>query len=175
MENRYSGGAIAYHWIMAVLIGFLWIQGYAIDLGPNATKAWWVNLHSAVGVIATLALFGRIAWRVGHRPPDLPTGTTPLVRISSHAVHMLLYALMLVICISGFLNIFARGRGIDFGFFQFPAIMASDRAITRPADTAHKYLAYATFALTILHILAALWHQLFLKDHLLLRMMPGKK
>ena len=171
--DRYTGGANAYHWLMAALVIFLLVQGYAIDLGPNATKAWWVNLHSAVGVVVTLLLLGRIVWRVGHRPPDLPDGTSALIRISSHAAHMLLYFLMIVVCISGFVNIFARGRGIDFGVFQFPPIMASDRSITRPADVSHLWLAYALGALAVLHIAAAVWHQWIVKDRLMLRMMPG--
>ena len=170
---RYTGRAIVYHWTMAALILFLLAQGYAIDLGPSATKAWWVNLHSAVGVVVTLLLLARIVWRIGHRPPDLPDGTSALVRASSHAAHMLLYALMAVVCLSGFVNIFARGRGIDFGLFHFPAIMASDRSITRPADTTHIILSYSMAALVLLHVAAAVWHQWFLKDRLMLRMMPG--
>ena len=175
LETRYTGGAIAYHWTMALLVIFLAVQGYLIDYGPQATKAWWVNLHSAVGVLVTLLLLARIVWRAKNLPPELPAGTSRFIQISSHAAHMLLYLLMAVVCISGFINIFARGRGIDFGLFQFPAIMASDRTITRPADVSHMYLAYLLSALAVLHILAAFWHQWFLKDHLLLRMMPGDR
>jgi hypothetical protein len=45
---RYSIISILFHWSVAALVIFLAVQGALIDDMPRETKAWWVNLHSAI-------------------------------------------------------------------------------------------------------------------------------
>ena len=172
---RYSIISILFHWSVAALVIFLAVQGALIDDMPRETKAWWVNLHSAIGIATTILLLARIFWRIGHKPPPLPEGTAPWVERASHIAHWLLYALMVIVSVSGLINIFARGRGVDFGAFAIPQLMPSTRSVIRPADESHAILAYVLMGIAAVHILAAAWHQFWLKDHLMLRMMPEAK
>jgi cytochrome b561 len=173
VSSRYGVGAMAVHWIMAILIAFLGSQSLLSHAISHGSRAWLINLHIGIGVGVAVLLIGRIAWRSTHRPPELPDETTPLVRISAHAVHMLLYATMLFVVIVGFVNVFSRGHGIDLGMIHIPPIMAADRAVTRPFNRMHTYSAYFLLALAGLHMLAALWHQFIARDGILLRMLPG--
>ncbi len=174
-STRYSIISILFHWSVAALVIFLAVQGVLIDDMPRESKAWWINLHSAVGIATTVLLLARIIWRIGHKPPPLPEGTAPWVDRSSHIAHLLLYALMVFVSLAGLINIFARGRGVDFGAFAIPQLMPSTRSIIRPADEAHALSSYVLMAIAAIHILAAAWHQFWLKDHLMLRMMPQAK
>ena len=172
---RYGTGAIAFHWAVAIFILFLGLQGYLIDSMPRATKLWWDNLHVAVGSIFAVLLIARIVWRATHRPPELPAETGALIRVSAHAVHMLLYVTMIFAVVVGFVNAFSRGWGIDFGVFHLSPMMLSDRSITRPFDRLHTYSTYFLLALAAGHALAALWHHFIKRDTVLLRMWPENR
>lgn len=174
VSSRYGTGAIAVHWLMAILIGFLGSQSFLNHAIRHGSRAWLLNLHIGIGVGLAVLLVGRIAWRATHRPPALPEETTPLVRISAHAVHMLFYATMLFVVVVGFVNVFSRGHGIDLGIIHLPPVMAADRALTRPFNRMHTYSAYFLLALAGVHMLAALWHQFIARDGILLRMWPGR-
>ena len=172
--SSYGTPAIAFHWAMAILIAFLGVEGYLIDSMPRASREWWISLHVGVGAIVAFLLVGRIAWRATHRPPELPAQTHSLIRIAANAVHMLIYATMLFVMLAGFVNIFSRGHGIDFGIFQVPPIMTADRTVARPFDRMHAYSAYFLLALAGTHMLAALWHHFIARDTVLLRMWPTR-
>lgn len=171
----YGTGAIAVHWTMAILVAFLGSQSYLSHALSHGSRGTLLNLHIGIGVAVAVLLIGRIAWRATHRPPELPDETSPIVRISAFAVHMLLYATMLFVVIVGLVNVFSRGHGIDLGFFHVPPLMTADRAITRPFNRMHTYSAYFLLALAGLHMLAAFWHQFVLRDSLLSRMWPARR
>jgi cytochrome b561 len=173
--SRYGTGAIAVHWTMAILVAFLGSQSYLSHAMSHGSRGALLNLHIGVGVVVAVLLIGRIAWRATHRPHELPDETTPFVRISALAVHMLLYATMLFVVVVGLVNVFSRGHGIDFGIFHVPPLMAADRAITRPINRMHSYSAYFLLTLAGAHMLAALWHHFVARDTILLRMWPARR
>ncbi|MGH8134335.1 MAG: cytochrome b, partial [Steroidobacteraceae bacterium] len=98
---RYDGGAIAFHWIMVVLIVLVGVLGLLHDTWPKSTQALWINLHALIGLSVWVLVMARLWWRRTHRPPDLPPESGELARRLSYPVHMLLYALMFLIPILG--------------------------------------------------------------------------
>jgi cytochrome b561 len=90
----------------------------------------------------------------------------------SGAVHLALYALMLITPIIGIVTFVYHGRAFDFGFFRIDFGIRSNRSVFHPTEDWHGYLAYALFGIAGFHASAALWHQFVLRDGLLSRMWP---
>ena len=174
-DGRYGSVAICFHWIMVVLVAIVGTLGLLHDSWPDATQAKWINIHAMIGLALWTLLMLRLAWRLSHRPPDLPPDVGEFSRRTSYPVHLLMYLLLFVIPVFGIVTFIWHGRVFDFGLFRIDPQVHSDRAIFHPTEDIHGYLAYALFALVGLHALAALWHHFVRRDQVLLRMLPGRR
>ena len=170
---RYGPVAIGFHWVMVVLVVIVGILGLLHDSWPHATQAFWINIHAMVGLTVWILLMARLRWRWTHRPPDLPPDVGEFSRRFSRPVHLLLYALMLVIPPIGIVTFIYHGRSFDFGLFQVDFHVHSNRNVFHPTENVHGYVAYVLFGLIGLHVLAALWHHFIRRDGVLLRMWPA--
>lgn len=169
---RYNAGAIRFHWSMFLLVVVVGTLGLLHDDWPDATQAFWINVHAVIGLVLWFTLLARLVWRLRHTPPAPPVDLGAVSRRLSSPVHWALYALMFVIPIIGVVTFVYHGRVFDFGLFQIDPGIKKNRAIFHPTEDIHGYLAYALFALAGLHALAALWHRFILKDGVLARMWP---
>lgn len=169
---RYGSVAIAFHWLMVVLVVTVGVLGLLHDSWPKRTQAFWINVHALIGLCVWVLVMARLWWRLGHRPPDLPPDIGEFSRRSSYPVHLLLYLLMFVIPVLGIITFIWHGRVFDFGLFRVNPGVRSNRAIFHPTEDIHGYLAYALFALVGLHVLAALWHHFVRHDGVMSRMLP---
>ena len=171
---NYGWIAIVLHWLVAlVVIGQfalgLWMRslGYYdawYQLGP-----WW---HKGIGVLLFVVVLARLFWRWGNpRPDHLPTHK-PYERKLAVWMHGLLYLLLFVIMISGYLITTADGRSLDvFDWFSIPALLSQREVQEEIAGKVHLYLAWAVIVLSGLHALAALKHHYFDHDRTLTRML----
>ncbi|UIE44950.1 hypothetical protein FICKIIDM_04094 [Xanthomonas citri pv. punicae] len=69
----------------------------------------------------------------------------------------------------------AYGKQVYFFGIPLPALVAPDGDLGDTLGTWHLNAAWALLALVLLHIGAALWHHLVLRDGLLRRVLPGKQ
>ncbi len=156
----YSSMQIGLHWLIAVLIAlqFLFNEPIGdafrqIEQGGVPGFSLLVWGHIAGGIAILLLVLWRVSLRLGRGAPDSPAGTPPLLHMGAAAGHLALYALMLLLPVSGLVAWFG-GIGA--------------------AGEAHEVMTNLLLAVVGLHVVAALYHQLIRKDHLLLRMMrPG--
>jgi len=155
--------------VLVVCVGTL---GLLHDSWPKQTQRFWINIHALLGLALWFTLLGRVWWRTRHPPPPLMENVGPFSRRASRLVHFGLYALLFVTPIVGIITFVYHGRVFDFGIFKIDFGIKSNRAVFHPTEDLHGYLAYALFALAGLHALAALWHQLILRDGLMGRMWP---
>jgi cytochrome b561 len=172
---RYDGGAMAFHWVMVVLIVVVGVLGLLHDSWPKTTQAFWINVHALIGLTVWALVMLRLGWRLGHPPPALPEDAGEFSRRWSYPVHLLLYALMLVIPVLGIVTFLWHGRVFDFGLFRVDFGVRKNRAIFHPTEEIHGDLAYALFTLAGLHTLAALWHHFVRRDGVLRRMWPARR
>ena len=172
---RYRPAAIAFHWCMFGLVVIVGVLGLLHDSWPKQTQGFWINFHALVGLVLWCVLLARFVYRLRHAPPTLPAGTGALSRRWSSPVHLLLYGLMFIIPMIGFVTFVYHGRVFNFGIFDLDFGGGKDRAIFEPTEDIHGYLAYALFALAGLHALAALWHRFVLHDGVLARMWPAPR
>jgi cytochrome b561 len=171
---RYTRTAQGLHWAMAVLLsGLLALGFYMHDLPLSARKLELYSWHKWAGVTAFLLAVVRLAWLASHRPPALPSGTSPVVRTVSRVVHAALYALMLAIPLSGWLMSSAKGfQTVWFGLVPLPDLVARDAALGESLATVHAGLNVLLLALAGAHVAAALKHHFIDRDGLLARMWP---
>ena len=172
---RYDRGAIAFHWTVAVLVAVVGTIGVVHDSLPEEDQAFWINLHAIIGLLLLATVIARLWWRSTHKPPALPPGSGELSRRASYPVHMLLYLLLLVIPLLGIVTFIWHGRVFDFGLFKVDFGVHKNRAIFHPTEDIHGWLAYTLFTVVGLHVLAALWHQFYRRDGLILRMWPARR
>lgn len=174
-ESGYGWLAIAFHWLMALGIFFLFGLGlYMVEL--TYYDPWYrgsLDLHKSLGIILLALWIARIVWRQLNTSPA-PTGT-PLEQKAAHGVHLLLYFLMISLMVTGYLISTADGRGIPvFGLFEIPALPLSFENQEDVAGTVHWALAWGLMALVGLHAAAAIKHHVKDKDTTLIRMIrPG--
>ena len=166
----YGTGAIVFHWTMFMLVVAVGILGLLHDSWPKRTQAFWINIHAMLGLLLWLTLIVQFWWRIRNPPPSLPPGVSELSRRFSVPAHRALYALMFITPIVGVVTFIWHGRIFDFGVFHLDFGVRSNRAVFRPTEDIHGYLAYAIFTLAGIHAVAALWHHFFLRDGVLGRM-----
>jgi len=176
VTERYTRTAQGLHWAMAVLLlGLLALGLYMHELPLSPRKLQLYSYHKWAGVTAFTLVLARLAWRATHRPPALPPGTSRAVQVASSVGHALLYVLMVVIPLSGWLMSSAKGfQTVWFGVLPIPDLLNKNQPLGDALQAVHKYLNFTLIALVTGHVGAALKHQFIDKDHLLGRMWPGR-
>ena len=173
MGERYSRVAIAFHWTIALLV----IVNLFIGLGEEsiAFLDGSIPLHKSIGITVLVLTIGRVAWRLTHRPPALPADIAPWERGVAHATQWALYALLVVMPLSGWAMSSnpERRRPLNwFGTVDIPYLPVSPGG-ARLGHDAHEILGWLMLALVVLHVAAALRHHFLLRDNVLARMLPG--
>jgi cytochrome b561 len=174
-NGRYTGVAIAFHWLMSLLIlGNFCLGLYMADLPLSMQRLKLFNYHKWTGatILAIAAL--RLLWRLTHRPPpDLPA---PRWQIrAAHVTHWALYALFFAVPLAGWAYSSASGFPVVvFGVLPLPDFVPKDKALAELLKELHESLAWVLFALVALHVAAAMKHTFLDRDGLLRRMAPGR-
>ena len=175
LPQRYDSLARSLHWASAILIVAAFVMGLTIDLLPREQRPPYLNAHVLVGLAVVVLAVARLGWRAGHAMPSPPANSSALATLALKLGHGALYLLMIVVPLIGFAPLFARGRGVNFGLFQIASPIERTKDWIGPTTEIHEIAAYALIALAVGHIAAAIYHQVALKDGLLLRMMPERR
>ncbi len=180
--RRYAAVAIGLHWLIAALIltniwlawGFDDLKGLALF---NQTQ-----LHKSVGITVLILSLGRLGWRLTHRPPPMPAHMARWEKLAAHAAHWGFYVIMIGMPITGWIMVSASTTNIPTVLFKtipWPHVgfvhalpMGERKGIEDAMAETHELLAWMAYALIVLHVAAALKHQLWNKDGLIWRMAP---
>ena len=173
--ERYSGVAIALHWLLALMIIVSLSVGFTMsDMAMSPTRLKLYNWHKWAGVTILALSALRLIWRLTHRPPPdvaMPAWQAQL----AHVTHGLMYALFFAVPLVGWAYSSAAGFPIVwFGVLPLPDFVPVDKALAAAIKPWHGRLAYSLLALVLLHVAGALKHQLLDRDGLLQRMRPGQ-
>jgi cytochrome b561 len=162
-----------FHWGMLLLfIGIVPLGFYMTDLplGPGKLKVY--ALHKSIGLTLLGLAALRLAWRLGERRPA-PAPMPAWQERAAGATHVLLYALMFVIPLSGWLFNSAAGFPLQwFHLFNLPALAAADPALKQTARAVHATGVFTLIAVVALHAAAALKHHFVDHDRTLAAMLP---
>lgn len=174
-RSRYGMGAIALHWLIAVLIALNFAAVWVGEGQPQAARMQIMANHKAFGLTILALSLLRILWRLTHSPPPLAESLKAWEAAIAKVVHSLLYFLMIAIPLAGWALVSAvTGRPVSvFGMFDVPPLpLARDKATTGTFHEVHETLALLMVILLVLHIGAALKHQFVDRDATLSRMIP---
>ncbi len=169
---RYSTPAIVLHWLVALLIFVAFPLGlYMADLPLSPEKLKLFSYHKWIGVTVFMLAGLRVVWRLTHTPPPLPASVAGWQRRASAVAHGLLYLLILVIPISGWLMSSAKGvQTVWFGVLPLPDLIGKDKALGHLLEEVHETLNYTLLALVALHVAGALQHHFIERQPFLQRM-----
>ena len=177
---RYTITAIALHWVLALgLVGTFALGVYMHELPFSPWRLKLYNWHKWAGVTILALSALRLVWRLTHRPPALPVAMEAAMpawqRMAHHATHHALYALFFVVPLVGWAYSSAAGFPVVvFGVLPLPDFVPADKALAELIKPWHEITALALAGLVVLHVAAALKHQLIDRDGLLTRMWPGR-
>ena len=173
-RTRYDSFAITLHWLTALLVltqfGLAELWGFA----PRPTRHLMIVAHMSFGILLTLVLIVRIAWRLtpGHQ---VRAATAGWVELASKTVQYVLYGLLAAQAVLGFVLRWSGNEAMSFFGLPIPPPFAP---FSKPAHhlvgEAHNWIGWTIIILAAGHALAALFHHFVLRDDVLWRMLPGR-
>ncbi|MFT6905223.1 MAG: cytochrome b561 [Oleiphilaceae bacterium] len=181
-EKHYDLLTITLHWVMALMIFFLFGLGlYMVEL--TYYDPWYRSstaLHKSIGLCLFTLLVVRILWRIKCRTYFQDKGLQRLDKTLeeklANAVHILLYVLILFIFFSGYLIATAGQREVSlFSIFDLPPLPFQIESQEDLAGEWHFYLAWTLIIMVVCHALAALKHHFYDKDNVLKNMLKPSK
>lgn len=173
--ERYTGMAQALHWLTAaalcLLLPCVWV---AENFPPGPIRVLWYMGHESLGISVLLLVLLRLTWRWRHPAPAYPPGMGRVTSLLAQLSHGLLYAVLLVMPVTGYLM---GGNGQDVAWFNLIALpgFARNDALGKLADSMHVAGQFAVYGLVVLHVLATVWHVAVRRDGMLERMLPPQR
>jgi len=143
-----------------------------LDDDPAVQRA--LELAGGPFGVAVLALIVvRIVARLVLGSPAYAAALGRLTHAAAGAAHLLLYALMVAMPVSGYLTSSAGGHEVSFfGLFSLPNLVGENKALDEGASQAHYVFAWAIGVVLAFHLLAVAWHAWIKRDTVLTRMWP---
>jgi cytochrome b561 len=172
--ERYDQTSVMFHWITVVLIivqfATIWARewlGHHSSFGPLL-----LSLHRTTGVLTLTIVVGRLTWRRYFAyVPALPANMPTIQQFVAKANEYCLYILLVAMPITGLARVLLRGQPFDLLIWRVPALIEPHPSIRALFAEAHEAGATALMALIALHVGAALYHQLVLRDDVPQRML----
>jgi cytochrome b561 len=179
--TRYSPVAVALHWLIALMVLCNIALAWTGDAVPRAEAGRIFGWHMSTGILILLLSLLRLAWRLAHPVPPLPAGMPRWEQLSARTVHWGFYLIMIGMPLTGWIMTSgprAKGAIMIYGLVPWPLVPFVHSAQGGAADfwagvgESHGVLAFLAYALIVLHLGAALKHQVIDRDTVLARMTP---
>lgn len=168
--QRYGTVAASIHWLSALAVILMLASGQAMDWASSEdTVRAILPVHLVLGIlVGVLTLFRILWWFAFDRKPAPQPGMSVLQERLASAVHLGLYAAILIMVASGIAMVALTGAAPQiFGGGTLPDFDAT------PPFAAHGIVSKLLFVAILGHIGAALWHQFVKRDGLIGRMRLG--
>jgi len=175
--DRWGPVSQAFHWLIVLLILGMAIVGLTMVELPKTPKYFWVyTAHKSTGITVLVLVIARLAWRLYAGKPDPVPGTPTWQERIATVTHWMLYGLILVMPLSGWLYDSASGlRPFRwFGLFDMPKLSPPDESVRDLSLAVHEWGFWVLVALVVAHAGAAFYHHLFQRDATLTRMLPRR-
>ena len=175
VDDRFDRTSIMLHWLTVILIVIQFASVWAIDaVGDKSPLGEALfSLHLTSGSLTLVVVVVRLVWRhyFAHLPP-FPPSMPKFQQATAKANEYGLYLFLLMQPITGLARVLLRGQPVELFFWRVPALMEPNPAMRSLFVEAHEIGAKALMVLIGLHVGAALFHHLILRDSVLLRMLP---
>ncbi len=172
----YTPTAKILHWTVVALLIVQFILGWTMPhIGRNTQPEILINTHFSIGMVILLVAAVRWIWRLRQGEVEAPKDTPVWQATIARVVHWLLYLLILVVPLLGWINASWRGFPVIMFGIEFPKLIGTRAPGWGWTGDVHGLLAnYAMLILVGLHVAAGLWHFVVQKDGVLQRMLPDR-
>lgn len=168
--TRYGSVAITIHWASALAVILTFAAGFVIaEVLPPGSSAMLLTIHVGLGLtVFVLTLLRIVWWLVADKHPAPPADQPRWQRVTANLVHIALYVILILMASSGITTLILSGA--------LPTLLSGgpvpDFSELIPR-VAHGIMARILLALFVVHVGAALYHQLIRRDRLMARMGVG--
>lgn len=175
----YGWFAIIAHWIVAVaVLGLFGLGFWMVDL--SYYDVWYrrgPDIHRSIGMLLFVLVVLRLLWRLFTASPDSIPEHKRWEILSARIAHGLLYVLIFVAMVSGYLISTADGSSISvFDWFEVPSVTGQIKGLEDTAGLVHYWSTWALVGLAGLHAAGALKHHFIDRDKTLRRMLvPARR
>ena len=170
---RFSPMQRLLHWAMAICILAMLFIGVGMVSTISTRYLALVSVHKPLGIAILVLALLRLALRLRRGAPPLPSDLPEPMRLAAKLSHVVLYGLMIAMPLIGWAMVSAEGMPVTLlGGLRLPAIVPQNLELFALLRNVHGYLAYAFFAVILLHIGAALFHALVRRDGVFQAMAP---
>jgi cytochrome b561 len=174
----YDRVAQAVHWFVAVLVVSVVLLGWTVGGAPRNTpqRDLLVLMHESVGLTILASMAFRALWRWRHPPPPLPPVLALLEVGLARFTHLVLYMLLFVMPLAGYLNVAVAGHAVDFfGILSIPPLLPENDRLSQWAIAVHLAGQFPLYLFIALHVAGALLHGAIRRDGILERMLPIRR
>ncbi|MDE1892504.1 MAG: cytochrome b/b6 domain-containing protein [Betaproteobacteria bacterium] len=181
-SENYTYFAKLLHWLIAGLILFNGLLALSDEWWGESTIRPIINFHKSLGITVLLLVILRILWRVSHQAPAMPTHLKIWEKRLAVLGHTLLYLLILLVPLSGWLHDSAWKDASThpmtlFGLISWPRIgfIMNLNPVTKENlhhvfGVIHTTLNYSLYGILFIHIAAVYKHERIDKISVLSRM-----
>lgn len=163
-----------FHWATVAIVIVMIPVGLTMTQDiPRPTQDKLFILHKGLGATFLVLILARIGWRLTHRPTPLPASVGPAQRRAAAVVHFLLYALLLVMAVSGYVRVTTGGFPIELlDELGVPPLFGKHEGVAGVAKAIHATAKSLLIVLIVLHVAAAIYHGVVRRDGIVGRMWP---
>jgi cytochrome b561 len=172
---HYGTPAKVFHWVVVALLLIQYPLGWFmpdVHGGPPGNA---MTFHVSFGITILILMGLRFGWRIIH--PVAPESSLPnWQRVTSEALHCLLYVLVLATTMTGWF--FASFRGWSVSYFnlaRLPMLASKNADAIHLMDSWHQFAEWALLIAIGIHVAAALMHIFVYRDHIMQRMLPDRR
>ena len=172
-RQTFTTGQRLLHWLMAIAILAMLFIGVGMVSTIEPKYLTLVSIHKPLGIAILVLALIRLGLRLRVGAAPLPADLPAPVKLAAEGSHYALYTLMIAMPLLGWAMMSAAAYPIVlYGGWLLPPILPQDASLHALLWSAHFYLAFAFFALVLVHIAGALFHALIRRDGVFEAMAP---
>jgi cytochrome b561 len=172
-RTRFAAPQRLLHWLMAICILSMLFIGVGMVSTITPKYLTLVQIHKPLGIAILVLALIRLACRFYYGAPALPADLPEPIKLAANLSQYIFYALMIGMPLIGWAMLSAAEYPVVlFGSVHLPSILPVSPSLHTLLWRAHHYLAFAFFAVILMHISAILFHKLVRNDGVFEAMAP---
>jgi cytochrome b561 len=153
------------HWLMAICILSMLFIGVGMVSTVTPKYLTLVQIHKPLGIAILVLALIRLTLRIAYGAPALPADLPEPIKLAANLSQYIFYVLMIAMPLIGWAMLSAASYPVVlFGSVHLPSILPLSPSLHTLLWHAHYYLAFAFFALILMHVSAILFHKLVRND-----------